>query len=399
MALRVTSIDEELEKLADIYDDLIKPKKIWRNNNNKLYLLLRAFAAGLTGLNDAILALHNRFDPRLCDDTDLYAVAELVGTDFKKGSGSLLCITAINTSNTAPKMLAPGVYNYRSASGQIFSFDLPNDIEFLPNENKTITAISCEKGSFAVGRCESIKLYRSDNAVIDSSFKFSCEDNLSQLGYPDESPTEFRERVLKGTDRQDHIKELELKIRNLPSIVECNLVFNDSVELLEYDGLELEPKELLIIITGAPTDDLAKAVCESVIYDTHKIDDNKVVWYYNDLYINGCRPVYYKTHEFVDFSLVIDYKYNNTIAKVSQVEAAIEELYKPYMQVSSHCSIFREQDAYKVISDLVMAGVQVRNIDIIDSENNSVPFIQVPKTRLLRLTAISFISSESEGIV
>jgi len=398
MALRAKSIDEETAELADIYDSLVAPKKIWRNHDNKLYLILRAQAAGNVGLTNAALALHNKFDPLYCEDIDLYSTAKLVGTDFKKGSGSLLRITITNTSLTEAEILYAGVYNYTASSGMIFSFELPNDYSFNAEEEKIVTAVSREKGKFMVGNNANIRLFRSDSASISATFSFSCEDNSGRLGYEDETPFDFRTRILNDADRQDHIKELELKIRNLPSILECNLVMNEDTVQHEYDSLVLDPKELLITITGSPTDELAKLVCETVLYDTHQVDPSLAVYYYNDLYINGRRPVYYRFHSTADFSLTISYQYDSSKLKPAQIEDAILTLFKPYTQMSTYLPLFNENDAYKVLQNLALPNVTILNVDILNAQNENVSYIRIPKTRLPHLTGISFSTVELGGV-
>jgi len=394
MALRVKSIDEETTELADVCDELLKPKKLFRNHNNKFYLALRAYAAGKVGLTDAALALHNRFDPLFCDNADLYTTAKLVGTDFKRGTGSILRITIFNKSAVENKILPAAVYNYLSASGQIFSFELPNDWEFNTEETRVVMAVSREKGSFPVGDIESIKLFRSDGIKVDSAFKFSCESNANSLGYPDETPFDFRMRILNDANRQDHIRELELKIRNLPNIFECNIVINDDVEPQEYDGLTLAPKELLITITGVPSNEIANLVCEHVVYDTHKVNLDDVVYYYNDLLLNGSRPVYFRYHDKTNFSLAITYQYDADKLKTTQVEDAVNLLLKPYTMMVTHQAEIAEKDIYRILEGLKLPNVRILNADIFNSDEEQVSFVRVPKTRLPHLTNIVYTAVE-----
>jgi hypothetical protein len=390
MALKSKSIDEETTELADVYDGLIAPKKIWRDHNNKLYLILRAYAAGKVGLNDVALALRSRFDPLYCDDLDLYSTAKLVGTDFKEGTGSLLRITIVNKDTEEQKTLAAGIYNYQSATGMVFSFEVAGDYVFDPEETKTVFAISRSKGSYEVGANSDIRLYRSDSTAIDGAFVFSCEDNSTHLGYLDEDAFDFRVRILNDADRQDHIKELELAIRNLPNIFECNLTFNGKTELVEYDGVTLQPKELLIVITGVPTSEIAKLVVEEVCYVTHKISDEQVVYYENPLYVDGKYPVYFKYHDKTDFSLSITYQYDSTKLKPAQVEDAINTLFKPYTQMVTHIDVFSEEIAYKILSALNMPNVKILDADVLDTGGGEVPYIRIPATRLPHLTGIVF---------
>jgi hypothetical protein len=390
MALRAKSIDEETTELADVYDSLIAPKKIWRSHNNKLYLILRAYAAGKVGLNDVALALRNRFDPLYCDDLDLYSIAKLTGTDFKKGTGSLLRITIFNKDTEELKTFAAGTYNYRSVTGTVFSFETADDYVFGPEETKTVFAVSQSKGSYEAGANADIKLYRSDGAAIGGAFAFSCEDNSSCLGYPDEDAFSFRTRILNDADRQDHIKELELAIRNLPNIFECNLKFNGKTEPAEYDGITLQPKELLVTVTGVPAGDMARLVVEEVCYATHKINDGQVVYYENPLYVEGKYPVYFKYHDKTDFSLLITYQYDSTKLKTVQVEDAITALFKPYTQTVTHIDTFSEETAYKVLSSLNMPNVQILDANVLNPGGEEVPYIRIPSTRLPHLTGIVF---------
>jgi len=397
--LRVKSIDEQTKDLADIYDDLIAPKKIWRNHNNKIYLIFRSIAAGLVGLIDAALALRNRFNPLYCDDLDLYSTAKIVGTNFKHGTGSILRIIVKNDDDVE-NILLPGIYNYMSASGQVFYFEVttPLGIVFEPHQERVIMAISREKGSFHVGDNASINLFRTDGQNINHVFLFSCEDNSGQLGYEDESAFDFRIRILNDANRQDHVQELELAIRNLPNIFECNLVINEGTEPQRYDGLLLGPKELLVTITGVPTNDLADIICEKVLYDTHKEDENNVVWYENPLYINGRRPVYYREHTLTKFSMTIKYQYDIQTLKPSQIEDAINTLFKPLTRTVTHQGIFSEGDAYRTLESLNLPNVRILNVELFDEEGNQASYIRIPKTRLPRLTEITFVPVETGSI-
>jgi hypothetical protein len=397
MALKAKSIDEETTELADVYDGLIAPKKLWRDHNNKLYLVLRAYAAGKVGLNDVALALHNRYDPRYCEDIDLYATAKLVGTDFKKGTGSLLRITISNKDTEDQKVFAAGIYNYQSVTGMVFSFEAASDYVFDPEGTKIVFAISQAKGGYKVGSNADIKLYRPDGVAIDKAFVFSCEDNAGQLGYLDEDAFDFRTRILNDADRQDHIKELELAIRNLPNIFECNLTFNGTTEPVEYDGLTLLPRELLITITGVPTGKMAELVAEEVCYATHKISEDQVVYYEHPLYVGGKYPVYYKYHDRVRFSLAITYQYDSTKLKPVQVEDAISALFKPYTQMVTHIGTFSEKTAYEVLSALQLPNVAVLDADVLNSGGEEVPYIRIPATRLPCLTGIVFTPVDTGG--
>jgi hypothetical protein len=398
MAVVSKSLDELTTQLTDDYDSLITPRRVWRDNRNKLYLVFRGIAGGLKVILDAVIASKNRFNPLHCDEDDLLSTCKLVGTDIKQGTGSILKIIIANTS-AEERTFPAGGYRYTDVSGMPFSFELAVDYLFEGGESRMVSAISANKGSYRVTANTSIKLTRADGAGIDPDFSFACFDNSGQLGYPDEDLFSLRQRIVNDADRQDHIKELELKIRNLPNIHECSLVFNPGLEA-EYDGIMLAPRELLVTITGVPTDKIAELVAGEVHYLTHMVDPDLVVYYYNDLYVDGRFPVYYRYHTTVDFSLEIMYRYNSTLLKSTQVDAAISELFLPYKHMTTHIGVFSEEDVYNTLADLGLPGVRILNAVILDGTGNVVPYVEIPKTRLPRLTGIVYspIAQEEGGV-
>jgi hypothetical protein len=395
MALLHKSTDELVTEMVDTYDGLLKennpskPIRVWRNKNNKLYMVFIAMGAGFSHILDAALALRNRFNPLHCDDSDLQSTALMVGTSPQLGSGSILSITVMNKSTTEQKMFPAGIYNYMSVSGMLFYFHRPNDYLFDPGEAIRLSAISRERGSFHVTQISNIKLFRSDGQAVDSVFAFSCADNSGQLGYPDEDMFAFRQRILSDGNRQDHIKELELKIRNLPNIFECNLIYNQNVQPLEYDGITLSPMEMLVVITGVPTDEMARLVVEDVIYMTHQVDEDNVVYYENMCYINGRVPVYYTGHTTTDFALEITYRYDQQKLKSEQVENVINELLDRYVHAVTHVDVINEQTFYALLGNLDLPNTVVLDIDVLVS-GEQVPYVMVPKTRLPHLTGVTF---------
>jgi hypothetical protein len=396
MEVVAKSLDEITSEVCDVYDALIAPKRIWRDNNNKLYLFFRACSAGVKLILDAVLALRGRYNPQHCSDDDLSATAKLVGTAFRQGSGSALRITVANTSDIDVKTLMAGAYSYQSVSGMAFLFTLLSDRELVPGAFNAVTAVSSEKGSYAVGDNASITVTRVDGAPIDGAFKFSCEDNSGSLGYPDESAVEFRSRVLNDVNRQDAIKELELKIRNLPNIFECGLRFNPGVLPVVYDGIVLAPLELLITITGTPSDDLAKAVAESVMYSTHKVDPANVVHYHNDLYVGGKYPVYFRYHGKSEFTLEIVHQYDSRKHSGGQVEAEFNRLLSVYKNAVTHVDRITERDIYNRLAEAGLPSVTALDVNIF-VDGDPVSYLEVPATRVPHLAGVVYVGVDISG--
>jgi hypothetical protein len=386
MALTSKSIDEILTLIADAYDGLITPKRLFRNNNNKLWLAFRAIAAGYSVIQDAALSLHSRFDPVNCSDEDLLSTAKIVGTDLKSGSGSLLSITAKNNDTVNPKTLTAGTYRYTSVQGDVFAFTLALDVVIAATATKAVTAISLEKGAFPVSSIALITLVREDLAVIDSSISFSCADNAGSLGYPDESLWDFRQRIINDSTRQDAIKELELAIRNLPSIFECNVVLNTGAVDQVIDGITLTPYQMLIVLSGAPTAEVATEVASRVFYHTKMVNPLHVVNYSDSHLVGGVYPVYYTFHAYKDFTANIDYRFDSTKILQATAEAAMQEALNVYRQSSQRIDTLTEDAVYLVLNALGLTSVVILNVDLLVG-GTPVPYIDFPKTRLVNLTA------------
>jgi len=399
MALVSKSLDEITTGMIDDYDAMLeettqRPLRVWRNNNNKLYLIFRGIANGFKLVLDTVLALKNRFDPLYCDVSDLYSTCKLVGTEFKEGKGSIVQITITNKSAQETKELLAGIYDYRSVSGVIFSFQMPTKYIFQPEEEKIISAISEVKGSYRVEANKSIKLVSREGNSIDPSLQFSCEDNINRLGYPDESDMDARERILYDVNRQDHLQELELKIRNLPNIFECNLILNASEASAFYDEVPFGPRELLVVLTGAPSNDVARLIADEVLYATCQVDPAQVVYYENDLYIDGKYPVYYMEHGKTNFSMEITYQYDKTKIKPVQIEADIDKLFEDYTKAVQHIDNFSIAMVHSVLQDVKLPSVTILEAVIYDTDAVKTSFLRIPKTRLPHLTGINYLPQE-----
>jgi hypothetical protein len=389
MALESKSIDEEINDIVDDFDSSITPKRVWRNNDNKLYLVLKSVAKGVNNLRAVALALRHRLNPSYCEDSDLYSTALLVGTIPRGGAGSILTVSVTNRDPAEPKTLPAGAYRYVSTSGMAFRFELAADVLFAPGEARTLSAISERKGAFPVSGSGRITVTRQGEAPVDPSFAFSCYDNASQLGYEDEDAFAFRRRILTDGERQDHLKELELKIQSLPNIFECTLTFNPGEEAAVYDGITLGPLELLVVITGIPTGEIARLVVEEVCYQTHKVSDELVVYYENSLYLGGKYPVYYKFHDTTDFSLAVTYRFDRQKFKEEQVEEAVKVLLRPYTHAVRHTDEVTERHVYDLLKDLNMPDVVILDVNFFVGEEQ-VPYVTVPRTRLPRLVSVSY---------
>jgi hypothetical protein len=398
MAVTVQSVDEITGELADVYDAFIAPKKIWRNHNNKLYLALRSIAAGYKRLTTAVLALRNRFDPRYCTNEDLIGTMLMVGETVTPGKKSILKVMVFNDSASENITLEAGTYRYVTASGDIFSSVLAADALFAPGAVEVMLFASADIGSFPVSDIASIKLARQDGKTIDPNLSFSCLDNAGSLGRAEESLSSVRQRILNDDDRQDAIKELEQAIKSIASIYECNLIFNSGSTDYEYDGVTLAPYELLIIITGVPSEELADAVVKNTFYATHMVTPDMVVYHYNDLLAGGKHPVYYKFHDKEQFYLFVSYRYSSVYLQRLQIEAEINRVFAKYKSYLTHIDAVTEDMLYNDLAALKLPGFRVTKIYIQQMQDGdlvAVPSVDVSKTRLPELQTITYYAEDT----
>lgn len=386
MALFSKSIDEILTLIADAYDALIAPKRIFRDNNNKWWLGFRAIAAGYSVIQDSALALNSQFDPALCPEENLVSTGKMMGTKQYLGAGSLLRIIATNNDTSNAKTLYEGTYAYTSLSGEVFSFELALDTVIAALGASTFVAISAHKGSFQVADIASITVSRPDLATIDPAFTFACINNAGTQGYPDEDLFAFRQRMLTDTSRQDIIAEMELAIRNLPNILECDIVFNATAGSTTYDGITLEPYQILIMLTGSPTSEVALEVVSRTAFHTYMDDPAKVVYFTDPHYIGGAYPVYYKNHLYSNFTINLDYRYDSTKILKTNADAAIQAALAVYSNASQRIPTLTEDMVYSVVKALALPSVQVLNVDLLVG-GVAQPYIDFLSTRLPNMTS------------
>lgn len=386
------SLDDEITSVVDTFED-VSGYKILRANSNKLYLILKSIAAGFNKIRDVIISLKNRFNPQFCNEDDLENIMKITGISRIKSKPSSVQVM-VNNDGSEDVSLSPGLYWFTSVEGIVFETKVNSYVSIKSNETSSMLFFSVDHGSYHLMNNSNIKVSTRSGAEIPDSISFRTLDNSLMLGNEEESLSDIRKRLLTGTDRQDTIKEMELSIKNLPTIYECNLIFNSKTEdVVVDDQTTIPPKTLLIIITGIPTEELAEIVASKSLYDTVKITNSQVVYYYNDLFIDGKFPVYYKKHSVFEYYIAISFTFNPN--EISENKTKIE-----LSNAFSHLKInvrqyerITEKELYSYLPDLV--GVSVLKIyilewDILAGEKKSVPVLNVPKLSIPRLKDIDF---------
>lgn len=384
----IRSYTEILLTMADALDSYIAPKKITRSDTNFLYLLLKAIAKGYEVINNAIEVLRNKFNPESCADADLLSVAKIAGTEFKLGSGSGLLITITNTG-VDPVNLEIGEYAFDLDDDTVFEFPIEVVTQILPAGSVDVIAFTTEKGAFPVEAIAEMTVYEKSAIPISSDLVFSCVENSGMLGSLDETNVEFRKRILSDVTRKDTIKELELAIQNLPFIIACKLIFNQTILPVVVEGITIPPYHLLITILGAARKEIAQVVAEKSIYTTVEVDPADVIYYDSDVFIGGQYPVYFRNFSNHEFSVNVRYAFNSLYNTVEDIEAAIDTALRKFQNPTKYKQFITEGEFYDEIRALDLPGFQLLDITLFEGAVE-VTHISVPETSLPKLMAVTY---------
>ena len=402
-----SSLDEILTELGDTFDADIaaSQRKIVRSTANKIWLMLRAFARGLYGVYQVVAALRYRFDPLYCTDEELESTMRITGTARRPGKASLLTVIIWNNHATEPKILLAGVYTYVSSNSITFTLDLQDNLtipanSFMKRDFFSSLGGAPYIGSFPVSENSNITVTPADGIVIDPELSFDCEDNEAQLGYPEETLYEVRQRLLTDNQRQEILHILEERLRDLPNIYECTVIGNNgltpiSSPYLKDDGLTyvpILPQSVMVILTGSPTSDFALqflSLCPFVTTIPEGVADYGSVYYPSDIYVDGHFPVHYLKHRIELFDIVIKYGYSSRHVATISVESALRELLLPLKASTRFKELISTEDVSALLSEYQNPSVKILSISFTYG-GSTVNYIRFNKTQIARLNNISF---------
>lgn len=384
--MEIKTFDTILTQLCDSFDSLIAPKKISRSNTNIIYLVLKAVAKGFEVINNTVVALSNKFDPRSCDDEDLDSSAMIVGTERYKGSASGLRITVRNSTDDTLTLPA-GTYTYALDSETSFEFEVISATEVQSGASVSYIAMSGEIGSFPVTEQTDISVM--SDADVPDGFKYSCGDNSALLGTEDETDLEFRQRIIQKTDRQNTLVELEDEVRNLPYVFDCCVKYNNELVSVQYDGETIPPFSALICVSGEIKRELAEKVCSKILCPTVQTSESVAVPYESDVFTGGGHTVYITPFKKTVFSVDIIYMADSTLVNDYDMRGTVRTAMENHFRGEVHKDYVKEDDIYNFLASLNLTGVDVLGVNLY-VEGNQVDYVSVPKTRLPELGNITF---------
>lgn len=390
--MEIKTFNEILTELCDDFDVMISPKSIARTNTNIIYLIFKAIAKGYEVIHNVVVALSNKFNPAFCSDEDLESTAFLVGTERLKGSYSGLSIKIINNNETATT-ISEGTYSYALDDDTKFYFTLKEDTSIAPSAYLEVIALTDKVGSFKVTSQASITVNtESQEATIPSGVTFSCSNNLNLLGTEQESLLDFRKRILSNTNRQDVINELETKIKNLPYVFDCSIIFNETLDDVSVGDIEVPPYNMLIIISGEARDEIAKIVASTGIYPTVEVESTDYIDYENEVFSSGKYRVYYTNFSSYNYSVNVTYKYDDYFTIASIAEEKMRSYLLEVMQPNVRKPIITENDFYNALEELNLEGIEILSVELYVNSSR-VQYVTVPEDKIPKLSSVTF----SEG--
>lgn len=385
--MQLMTFDEILTKMCDTFDELIMPETIARSNTNIVYLILKAIAKGYEIINNVCVTLSHKFDPANCSSEDLESVSSLVGTERLSGSATGLEIIAKNTAEESVTLYA-GMYSYTLDDDTSFIFEVITDTVLGAGDTITFLAMSESIGTYPVTAQAEIEV-KYVGGDINTNIKFSCSDNSSLLGVPRETDLAFRERILSDTTRQDTIKELEIKLKNLPYLFDAKVVFNNTSNSRTVAGYTLPPFTMLIFYSGSPRTEIAEVVASSNIYPTLSTPQAIELRYVNSIFIDGYYPVYITEFVKLNYSIQVNYSIDTTYISSEKAQAEIRAFLYSNFRGQIHKDYIKEEDIYSKLKELSIAGVEILNIDLYQNDSQ-VPYIAVPPSDIPYLNTVTF---------
>lgn len=389
--MQLLTFNEILTKLCNDFDELISPRVMARSNTNIIYLLFKAVAKGYEIINNVCVVLNNKFDPARCSEEDLVSVAYLVGTEKLEGSASGLEIIIANSGTSSATMLA-GLYRYKLDDDTSFFFELIEDLTLASGATHSEIAMSEHIGTYPVTAQSEIEVTSESNNVIPSDIKFSCSDNAGLLGTPAETNLAFRERILTDVTRQNTLKELELKLKNLPYLYDAKIIFNDTTESVVVGSYTLPPFYMLIFFSGSVRTEIAEVVAEGAVYPTLETNDSIELQYVSDVFANGYYPVYVVPFERLNYVIDVDCEVDTTYISLEKAHSEIEAFLKSNFRTQIHKDYVKEEDIYNKLKELNVSGINILNIEI-KYNNAVVPYITVPPSAIPYLYDVTFMEN------
>lgn len=183
---------------------------------------------------------------------------------FLDALGSFFGVTRISASSTrvladivgSSGTIIPAGSQAQTNEGNIFYAE--NNITIGANGNATGYFLSLEKGSIP---CSTNSLNTIVNAVL--GWETITNSASATIGTEQESDSDFRKRIMNsrisGISLMSAIKG---KLENINNVVSSWAYDNYTDSVITYQGIDIDPHSIVVVVDGGDNEDIAKALYE-----------------------------------------------------------------------------------------------------------------------------------------
>ena len=134
-----------------------------------------------------------------------------------------------------------------------------------------------------------------------------------------------------------------------------------------------------------------------MLFPTVQTNDSVTLEYHNDVLLSGVQEYYIVPFRALKFGIEVSYKVNEQyIMDATAKEEMTKALNLAFISESHDSDFITENDVYAVLNGLSLAGLTVLDVNLVQN-GNEVPYINVPISRIPKLTGITYHNVDLEG--
>jgi hypothetical protein len=191
--------------------------------------------------------------------------------------------------------------------------------------------------------------------------------------------------------------ELELALRNLPYLFDCRVRFNNTSESQTYDGITIPPYHAVIFFSGEAKEEITDIIARKMLFPTVQTNDSVTLEYHNAILLSGVQEYHIIPFHSLNFGIKVSYPLHEQYITDFLAQGEMTKALNLAFISESHDSDFiTENDVYTVLNGLSLAGLTVLDVNLMQG-GNEVPYINIPISRIPKLTGITYNNVDLEG--
>lgn len=401
--MEIPNYDEILSSLLDEFDSRIAPESVERNDGNIIYKFSTAIAKTFERTNAILEATSTPFNPLTCTDEQLDSLAIITQIPRIEGRVSGLEVSITNNGTADWTLHGMFVITFIYQQGDAFfratvSPRSLSQIDFdwtvKAGESRQLFMTSTDSngndlmGAFPVMAQTGLKLeMRAQSISPMDDIVISCEDNSGILGRGAETDAEYRQRLSEIAQKQDSISYMEAEIKSLPTVFDCQLIYNNTNA--EVDGIQ--PYLLAVFVEGEKNNvKIADIITRNCMFETQRVGMDYSAFYNRNrhmtnqnslIYINGFARTYYDVQ--------ITWHSSSNLIDASATEDSIANTVKGAMNKHVRKDYITEAEIYEIAKAMDLEGITVLNADILINGAEE-KFLQVPNGNIALINSVLF---------